>query len=135
MCKFLMESFDLASCCLVFPGRGSIPIGEDSVHHVIGVPRRKIEVLYEINVDAIKFMKEEIGVAGKKQPTIKSLEKKLLTMKKADSKYLRLFITYAMSSVLASTTGVHISPRIYPLLINTKQAQNLNVCKFVITMI
>ncbi|KAM0860371.1 hypothetical protein ACQ4PT_046598 [Festuca glaucescens] len=135
LCRFLMESFDSASCCLVFPGRGSIPITEDSVHQVIGVPRGKIEVLYELNADAIKFMKEEIGVAGKKQPTIKSLEKKLLTMNKADSKYLRLFITYAMCSVLAPTTGVHISPRIYPSLINIKQAKNLNVCKFVITMI
>jgi hypothetical protein len=135
LCKFLMESFDSTSCSLVFPGRGSIPITEDSVQKVIGVPRGKLQVSYDLNSDAIKFMREEIGVVGKQQPTIKALEKKLLTMKKADSRYLRLFIIYGMCSVLAPTTGVRISPRIYSSFIHIKQAKNLNVCKFVITMI
>jgi hypothetical protein len=135
LCKFLMESFDSASCSLVFPGRGSIPITEESVQKVIGVPRGKLQVSYDLNSDAIKFMREEIGVVGKHQPTIKALEKKLLTMKKSDSRYLRLFIIYGMCSVLAPTTCVRISPRTYSSFIHIKQAKNLNVCKFVITMI
>lgn len=38
-CKFLMEHFDAQSCCLVFPGRGVIPITEKSVRKVLGVAK------------------------------------------------------------------------------------------------
>ncbi|KAM0849540.1 hypothetical protein ACQ4PT_053660 [Festuca glaucescens] len=106
LCKFLMQSFDPSSCEMVFPGRGSIPVNEVSVEEVLGVPRGKIEVRYERDSEATKFMKEQLGNGVRKQPTIASLKNKLLSMKKANTKYLRLFITYAMCSVLAPTTGV-----------------------------
>jgi hypothetical protein len=120
---------------MVFPGRGCIPVTEASVQKVIGVPRGSIEVRYQTDKEATKFMREQFGIEKGKQPTIKSLKEKLISMKKANRKYLRLFITYGMSSVLAPTTGVRISPRLYPSLINIKKAKHLNVCKFVIKMI
>lgn len=135
LCKYFMESIYPVSCMMVFPGRGSIPITEDSVQEVLDVPRGTLEVQYEVDADATKFMKQKLGNGVGKQPMITSLEKKLVSMKKADSKYLRLFITYGMSYVLAPTTGVRISPRLYPSLVNMKQAKHLNVCRFVITMI
>lgn len=135
LCKFLMESFDPLSCKLVFPGRGSIDVTEQSVHEVIGVPRGDIEVRYELDAEAIEFMRKQLGEKTKRQPTIRSLEKKLAGMKEANNRFLRLFITYGMCSVLAPTTGVHISPRLYPSLINIKHANRLNMCKFVITML
>lgn len=135
LCKFLMESFDPVTCQMVFPGRGSIPVTESSVQKVIGVPRGRVEMQYKVDAEATRFMREQLGNGVRRQPTVTSLETKLASMKKADNKYLRLFITYGMCSVLAPTTGTRISPRLYPSLINIKQAKNLNVCKFVIMMI
>uniref|UniRef100_A0ACD5VRE3 Uncharacterized protein n=1 Tax=Avena sativa TaxID=4498 RepID=A0ACD5VRE3_AVESA len=40
-----------------------------------------------------------------------------------------------MCSVLAPTTGVHVSPRVYPSLVNIKKAKHLNIGRFVITII
>lgn len=100
LCKFLMEHFDASSCSLVFPGRGTIPITEISVRKVLGVPQGIMEVRYDLDKEAIRFMKEQIGDTGRKKPRIATLEKKLISMKKADQKYLRLFITFSMCSVL-----------------------------------
>jgi hypothetical protein len=135
MCKFLMASFDPVSCEIVFPGRGSIHVTESSVKKVIGVPRGKLQMRYEVDTTTTKFMNEQLGNGSTKQPTISSLKKKLLSMKKASRKYLGLFITYGMCTILAPTTGVQISPRLYPSLVNIKEAKHLNVCKFVIIMI
>ena len=135
LCKFLMESFDPVSCKLVFPGRGAIPVTEPSVQEVLGLPRGNRDVRYEIDVEAIAFMSKEFGKTGSKQPLLTSLETKLVAMKKADSRFLRLFIAYGLSAVVAPTTGRHISPRLYPSLVNIKEASKLNICKFVITML
>lgn len=94
-----------------------------------------MEVQYDSDKEAIRFMKEQIGDTGKKQPKITSLEEKLKSMKVADKKYLRLFIAYSMSSVLAPTSGTRISPRVYPSLVNIKNAKKLNMCRFVIRML
>jgi hypothetical protein len=78
LCKFLMESFDPVSCKMVFPDRGSIPVTEASVQKVIGVPRGKLQVRYEVDADATKFFKEQLGNGlRKQQPTVASLKKKL----------------------------------------------------------
>lgn len=108
---------------------------EVSVHKVLGAPRGKIQVRYDLDKEAITFMKEQMGSGPGKQPTVTSLKKKLLSMKKVDRKYLRLFIKFGMCSVLAPTTGTRISPRLYPSLVNIKQAKDLNICKFVIMML
>ncbi|KAM0871246.1 hypothetical protein ACQ4PT_039494 [Festuca glaucescens] len=94
-----------------------------------------LDVVYARDTDAIQFMKEQLGNTGRKQPTIASLEQKLVAMRPANSKFLRLFLTYAMSFVLAPTTGIRVSPRFYPLVINIKEAKNLNMCWFVIMML
>ena len=105
LCKFLMESFDPVSCKLVFPGRGAIPVTEPSVQEVLGLPRGNRDVRYEIDAEAIAFMSKEFGKTGSKQPLLTSLETKLVAMKKADSRFLRLFIAYGLSAVVAPTTS------------------------------
>ena len=98
-----MNSFDPSSCKLVFPGRGSIDVTETSVQEVIRVPRGDIDVRYKMDADAISFMNKQLGNAHKLQPKISFLEKKLAGMVIDDTAYLRLFIMYAMCSVIAPT--------------------------------
>ncbi|KAM0854454.1 hypothetical protein ACQ4PT_050427 [Festuca glaucescens] len=110
---------------MVFPGSGSIPVTEESVQEVIGVPFGPIDVKFTRDPDASTFMNEQLGNAGRKQPTLTSLESKLVTMRPANSKFLRFFITYAMCSVLAPTTGIRINPRVKYL--DSLQLQDLEV--------
>ncbi|CAM0912917.1 unnamed protein product [Alopecurus aequalis] len=135
LCKFLMGCFNPATCEMVFPGRGSIPVTEDSVYKVLGVPWGDKDVRYEIDADAIKFMAKQFGHTGKNQPTMTTLEDKLIAMDNADSTYLRCWSAFCMCSVLAPTTRIHVSPRIYPSLVNIKEVNKLNVPKFVIKML
>ena len=135
LCKFLLESFNPNTCELVFPGRGSIPVTEESVREVVGVPWGEEEVIYRVDKDSTEFMRKQMGLSNRKQPTLSFLEKKLVDSKKADSTYLRLWSVYAVSSVVAPNTGTKVSPRIYPSFCNIKKVNKLNVCKFVIRML
>jgi hypothetical protein len=45
--QFLINSFDAATCKMEFPGHGSIPVTEESVHLVIGVPMGRLPVIYK----------------------------------------------------------------------------------------
>ena len=108
---------------------------ELSVKQVLDLPQGNSDVRYEIDAEAIAFMSKEFGKTGSKQPSMASLEKKLVAMKNADYRFLRLFIAYGLSAVVAPTTGLHISPRLYPSLVTIKGASKLNICKFIITML
>ena len=110
-------------------------MNEESVYKVLGVAWGNLEVLYGPDSAAMKYMAEQLGNPRGKQPTIASLEEKLVGMNKADRKFLRLYLTYAMTSVLAPTTGVRISPRVYPSMVKIKQAKELSMCRFVIMII
>ena len=76
-----------------------------------------------------------MGRTNRKQPSLTFLEKKLVESKDADWTYLRLWVVYAVSSVVAPTTATKVSPRIYPSFCNIKEVNKLNVCKFLIRML
>jgi hypothetical protein len=62
LCQYLMDSFDSSTCQLVFPGRGSVPITEESAHQVIGVPMGCLDVVYARDTNVIHFMKEQLAI-------------------------------------------------------------------------
>jgi hypothetical protein len=45
LCQFLMESFHSTTCSMDFADRGSIPVTEESVYKVLGVPMGDLEVI------------------------------------------------------------------------------------------
>nr|BAD33695.1 hypothetical protein [Oryza sativa Japonica Group]BAD34163.1 hypothetical protein [Oryza sativa Japonica Group] len=105
-----MEHFDPATNQLVFPGRGAIDVNKESVKSVLGIPMGDKDVSYEMESEATEF-----------------------ELKLADDKYLRMWIIYAISSVLAPTTATTVSPRCYPSVVDAGNIKNLNSCKFVIS--
>jgi hypothetical protein len=58
LCQFLMESFNSTTCSMDFPDRGSIPVTEESVYEVLGVPMGDLEVIFKKDPNAISFMRE-----------------------------------------------------------------------------
>jgi hypothetical protein len=77
-------------------------------------------------------MEEQFGNPSWKQPSMTWLSNKLRDMCPANNKFLRYFITFGMCPILAPTTGVRISPREFPSLVNIKSAKDINMCSFFI---
>ncbi|KAM0915128.1 hypothetical protein ACQ4PT_011036 [Festuca glaucescens] len=132
LCRFLMECFDQEECVLDFGERGKIPITLDLVVRVMDVPMGSHPVPYQANIEATNLVFQMLGIHDGKQPTVTSLEKQLGKEYPADDDYLRKFIIYVMSSVFAPTTGIQVSPKCYPAVINTKAIASLNWAGFII---
>jgi len=131
-CGWLLQRFDTDDCELVIKGRGRIPVTSESVHRVLGIPNSGGDVKYGLDADSIAFMTDKFGVSGRYSPTIVSIEKSLKAMKSADEHFLRTFMVFVISSFLCPTTGLRISPRCFPPLVDIGSIRELNWCKFVV---
>jgi hypothetical protein len=132
LCRFLMECFNPVDCCLDFGERGKIPINVETVVSVMGVPMGVHPVPYHANIDATNLIFQMLEIHDGKQPTISFLEKQLGPKYPADACFLRKFIMYLMSSVFAPNTGIHVSPKCYPALLNTEAISRMNWARFII---
>lgn len=83
--------------------------------------------------EATEFMLNLLGINDGISPSLTSLGIQLEKLKLADDKYLRMWIIYAISSVLAPTTATTVRPRCYPSVVDAGNIKNLNSCKFVIS--
>ncbi|KAM0910896.1 hypothetical protein ACQ4PT_013863 [Festuca glaucescens] len=135
LCIFLMECFDPVASHLDFGDRGKIPVDVDSVVRVMAVPMGIHPVPYHSDIDATSSIFEMLGINDGKQPTIASIEKQLGLAFPADDAYLRKFIMYLVSSVLALTTGIHVSPKCYHALINIAAIPRYNWARFIIDIL
>lgn len=135
LCSWLMEHFNPATNQLVFPGRGAIDVNEESVKSVLGIPMGDKDVSYEMESEATEFVLNLLGINDGISPSLTSLGIQLEKLKLADDKYLRMWIIYAISSVLAPTTATTVSPRCYPSVVDAGNIKNLNWCKFVISIL
>ena len=132
LCRYLISCFDPSSCALDFGYRGRIPITDESVCKVMGVPMGSTTVSYHLDVEATRFILQKFGIQYGKPPTMASLELQLAPNQPADDVYLTKFILYLMNSVFAPTTGIRASPRCYPSLLNIKGVKDLNWARFII---
>uniref|UniRef100_A0A0E0PVU0 Ubiquitin-like protease family profile domain-containing protein n=1 Tax=Oryza rufipogon TaxID=4529 RepID=A0A0E0PVU0_ORYRU len=130
-----MEHFNPATNQLVFPGRGAIDVNEESVKSVLGIPMGDKDVSYDMESEATEFVLNLLGINDGISPSLTSLGIQLEKLKLADDKHLRMWIIYAISSVLAPTTATTVSPRCYPSVVDAGNIKNLNWCKFVISIL
>jgi hypothetical protein len=135
LCRFLMECFYPVSCHLDFGDRGRIPVDVDSVVRVMAVPMGVHPVPYYSDIDATSAIFEMLEIHDGKQPTVASIQKQLGEDYPADDAYLRKFIMYLISSVFAPTTGIHVSPKCYPPLINIAAIPRYNWARFIIDIL
>uniref|UniRef100_A0A0E0LIX8 Uncharacterized protein n=1 Tax=Oryza punctata TaxID=4537 RepID=A0A0E0LIX8_ORYPU len=133
LCSWLMEHFNPATNQVVFPGRGAIDVNEESVKSVLGIPMGDKDVSYEMESEATEFVLNLLGINDGISPSLTSLGIQLEKLKLADDKYLRMWIIYAISSVLALTKVTTVSPRCYPSVVDAGNIKNLNWCKFVLS--
>ncbi|KAM0921181.1 hypothetical protein ACQ4PT_007071 [Festuca glaucescens] len=135
LCRFLMEHFDPVACVLDFGERGKIPVDVQSVVNVMAVPMGTHPVPYKQNIDATSSVLKMMGINNGKQPTLADVEKQLGRSYPADDAYLRKFIIFLVSSVFAPTTGIYVSPKCYPAVINIEAIRRLDLARFIIDIL
>nr|XP_051213424.1 uncharacterized protein LOC127331342 [Lolium perenne] len=135
LCRFLMEHFDPVACVLDFGERGKILVNVQSVVSVMAVPMGTHPVPYKQNIDATSSVLEMMGINNGRQPTLSEVEKQLERSYPADDAYLRKFIIFLMSSVFAPTTGIYVSPKCYPAVINIEAIRRLDWARFIIDIL
>lgn len=128
--KWVIRNFNAESSEIVIPGRGRISVTAESVHRILGLPKKGDKVLYDFNVKAINFIHEKYDTEN--APKIGSIVKRLKANKNADEDYLRTWLMLAVSSFLCPTTCLGISPKCYPALVNLSKVNTLNWCQFVV---
>ena len=135
LCNYLIASFNPDSCALEFPGRGSIPINDETVHKVLGCPMGKFPVVYQQDSEATEYVMKVLGFGNGTQPKLTDVEKMLVAMKTGDEIYFMLWMLYVNCSILAPTSGVKVSPKCYPAIMHPSKIKKLNWCRFVITVL
>lgn len=130
--EWLAGLYDPESREVVIPGRGRIPVNEESVHRVMGVPRGGEDVPYSLPTEVdIELGAELFGDLGYALKTTKLLE--LITGSvNFDTKFKRMWLMLVGNTVIAPTTSNKISPRWYGVLQNIDKVKDLNWSKFIV---
>lgn len=99
------------------PGRGFIPLTEESVHQILGIPHGDIEVKYETDYDMEQEFAASLFPGDGSTPKITTVATAIINHNEADDRFKKLWLIYIVSTVLAPTTDARISNKCYPMLV------------------
>lgn len=128
----MVQCFDHETSQLILPGRGRISLTAGAVAEKFGLPNRGDPVKYELDVDAINFIHEKYGIVRGTAPKIETIVQRVKANKEADEDFLRSWLMLAVSTFLCQSTGLGISPRCYPSIIDLSSVKKLNWAQFVV---
>ncbi|TVU38563.1 hypothetical protein EJB05_11942, partial [Eragrostis curvula] len=130
----IKDCFDAEKCQLVFSGRGTISVSGESAHDMLGLPNptKGEEVKYEMDCDAVKFIHDKYGVDSGVAPRIKTFVEMLEKSDKSDDDYLRSWLMLAICTFLCPATGLGMSPRCYPSVVDISSVDKLKWGDFVV---
>ncbi|XBH68581.1 hypothetical protein VPH35_096695 [Triticum aestivum] len=150
LCDWLGEIYDTASREFVIPGRGRLPLDEESVFCTLGVPHGEIKVPYEVNnkIEETLFARLFPGTTSMPNTTVQA--NSLESMKTHGEVLKMKLLMYLISAVFAPTTSLRPSNKCLPILVNDlslllysfnlltlmssaklKDVKNMNYCKFI----
>ncbi|KAE8804388.1 hypothetical protein D1007_19408 [Hordeum vulgare] len=115
--------------------RGFIPLTEESVHKILGVPRGDIEIKYEADYDNEDEIASSLFPRDGSMPNITTVATAIINNNNGDASFKKLWLIYIVSTVLAPTTDTRINNKCYPMLEHIDQANRLNLCKFVVAQL
>ena len=118
VCDWLGEIYEPASREFVIPGRGRLPLDEESVFCMLGVPRGEIKVPYEVNntIEETLFARLFPGMTSMPNTTV--LANSLESMKTHGEVFKMKLLMYLISAVFAPTTSLRPSNKCFPILVN-----------------
>lgn len=134
--KWILQHVDPNKRSIVIEGHGSIPVTADGVTEVLGLLNRGDDVFYGCDPEATKFMMNLYGFEKGSAPNVTTFCKMIEDMKgRADDDFMRAWITLMVNCFLCPTTGLTISPRCYPIVVDLKRVKRMNFAKFVVDQI
>ncbi|KAE8777215.1 hypothetical protein D1007_49980 [Hordeum vulgare] len=98
----------------VVPRRGFIPLTEESVHKILGIPRGDIEIKYEADYDNEDEIASSLFPGDGSRPKITTVATAIINNNNGDASFKKLWLIYIE----------HID-----------QANRLNLCKFVVAQL
>ena len=118
VCDWLGEIYEPASREFVIPGRGRLPLDEESVFCMLGVPRGEIKVPYEVNntIEETLFARLFPGLTSMPNTTV--LANSLEGMTTPGEVFKMKLLMYLISAVFAPTTSLRPSNKCFPILVN-----------------
>ncbi|XBI94506.1 hypothetical protein VPH35_031132 [Triticum aestivum] len=128
---WLADLYDPNSREVVVPGRGRLPVNEEYVHRVMGVPRGGNDVPYNLPSETdIELGLELFGELGY-APKMTDLVDLIKGSENSDDTFKRMWLLLAGNTVIAPTTSNKVSPRWYAVLRDINGVKNLNWSKFI----
>ncbi|XBI77919.1 hypothetical protein VPH35_087700 [Triticum aestivum] len=131
VCEWLGEIYDPASREFVIPGRGRLPLDEESVFCTLGVPRGEIKVPYEVSNKIEETLFPRLFPGLESMPNTTFLADSLQAMTTHGEVFKMKLLMYLISAVFAPTTSLRPSNKSFPILAKLKDVKNMNWCKFI----
>ena len=117
--EWLAGLYDPDSREVVVPGRGRIPVNEESVHRVMGVHRGGEDVPYNLPTEADYELGEEMFGDLGYTPKMTDVLELITNSVNHDDNFKRMWLMLAGNTVIAPTTSNKVSPRWYGVLVST----------------
>ena len=118
VCDWLGEIYDPASREFVIPGRGRLPLNEESVFCTLGVPRGHIKVPYEVNNEIEEALFPRLFPGLESMSNTSALADSLEAMTTHGDVFKMKLLMYLISAVFAPTTSLRPSNKCFPILVN-----------------
>ena len=118
VCDWLGEIYEPASREFVIPGRGRLPLDEESVFCMLGVPRGEIKVPYEVNNKIEETLFPHLFPVLESMPNTSVLADSLQATTTHGDVFKMKLLMYLISVVFASTTSLLPSNKCFPILVN-----------------
>ncbi|XBI96122.1 hypothetical protein VPH35_032445 [Triticum aestivum] len=131
VCNWLAEIYEPASREFVIPGRGRLPLNEESVFCTLGVPRGHIKVPYEVNNEIEEALFPRLFPGKESMSNTSAVADSLQAMTTHGDVFKMKLLMYLISAVSAPTTSLHRSNKCFPILADLKNVKNMNWCKFI----
>uniref|UniRef100_A0ACD5YSR8 Uncharacterized protein n=1 Tax=Avena sativa TaxID=4498 RepID=A0ACD5YSR8_AVESA len=129
--SWLAHLYDKHNREFVIPGRGRIPLDPDSVYRTLGLPRGEQVVRYGRDVKIEERIGPVLFPENSTTPKISEVFTMLKGMTVSDDRFKQLWIMVLVCTLLRPTTCNKVSNRVYPILDNFADIQNMNLCQFV----
>ncbi|XBI78407.1 hypothetical protein VPH35_088106 [Triticum aestivum] len=131
VCDWIAEIYEPTSREFVIPGRGRLPLKEDSVFCTLGVPRGHIKVPYEVNNEIEQELFPRLFLGSESMPNTSAVADSLQAMTTHGDVFKMKLLMYLISAIFAPTTSLRPSNKCFPILANLKNVKNMNWCKFI----
>ncbi|TVU26803.1 hypothetical protein EJB05_29367, partial [Eragrostis curvula] len=132
--SWIVSIYDMRTSMLVIPERGSVPVNEDAVHRLFGIPKGELTIDYNSRGDSEtrRMFQELFGCKKGRAPLFTTVEDFLKESDEADEKFIMTWLCFALSTFLCPKMSYHLSYRGFHAMTNISDITKHNFCKLLV---